>query len=499
MVIYSLLESLNKALYEGVKWTNIDKKLRLSIASIISKNRDTEAEFIKPKSTATKYDLLPRYVAALLIMHKDCPLTETDIDTIKTFKFVGHKIIELGGTLKEIQDLYVENGGVLKTGDVVQDIQNTNQEIKEDPDFQIQQTENITKEDKEEIQEIIEDIPPGIKSYKDILNFVESEYSNMESILAELATILESTNFEIYKAFYKTQVKDYLIYFTKVYYDENITIHNNGARNVLIQIMYFSKKKYKNLYTYTWRLYVEPETNKILSYKVGDNLVIGNSTASITIPYDELYKVCQTALAKMLYVIQGEFYDPAKIKKDRKNRYKTPVTLKDIDKNKTRPEIIYEIVQKLKEKFPKYIDMNTYIYKALSFGNGNIDPVQLTSKYTTLNGKIFTIDNKFISILIDPDYLNKKHSAYFREHICAVNNGYIEIYGACLSRREDFITVIYKDNTGKICGSDCLQYTPNGMYGTTIDGKVKLTQEDCETITYYLAANIMLDSNKYNI
>jgi hypothetical protein len=64
----------------------IDRKLWLSVASVISKNRSTEAEFIKPMKKLTKEDLLNRYVAALLIMKKLCPKNEKDIEKLKTLK-----------------------------------------------------------------------------------------------------------------------------------------------------------------------------------------------------------------------------------------------------------------------------------------------------------------------------------------------------------------------------------------------------------------------------
>jgi len=57
----------------NINYRTIDRKLWLSVASICSRNRSTEAEFVKPMKKLTKEDLINRYVAALLIMKKPCP------------------------------------------------------------------------------------------------------------------------------------------------------------------------------------------------------------------------------------------------------------------------------------------------------------------------------------------------------------------------------------------------------------------------------------------
>lgn len=86
----------------------IDKKLWATVSSICSRNKSTEAEFIKPIGSDIN-NLLQRYVAALIIMKKPCPISIDDINKLKTFKLVGNKYIDLGGTLQEIQELYNKN------------------------------------------------------------------------------------------------------------------------------------------------------------------------------------------------------------------------------------------------------------------------------------------------------------------------------------------------------------------------------------------------------
>lgn len=105
----AIQKSINEMARLSVQRT-IDRKLWLSVASTCSRNKSTEAEFIKP-GKGDKDNLLNRYVAALIIMRKPCPQNDDDIDDIKTFKLIGHKYLELGGTIEDIQDLYNKNTG----------------------------------------------------------------------------------------------------------------------------------------------------------------------------------------------------------------------------------------------------------------------------------------------------------------------------------------------------------------------------------------------------
>lgn len=108
-ISYAIQKSINEMARLSVQRT-IDKKLWLSVASTCSRNKSTEAENIRPVGS-DKENLLNRYVAALIIMRKSCPKTEDDIDTLKTFKLVGKRYLQLGGTLEEIQSLYNKNTG----------------------------------------------------------------------------------------------------------------------------------------------------------------------------------------------------------------------------------------------------------------------------------------------------------------------------------------------------------------------------------------------------
>ena len=100
-ILYSVSNIIKKELNEMARKPvnrTIDKKLWLTVSSIISRNRSTEAENVNPIGS-DKNNLLQRYVASLLIMKKPCPTTIEDISKLKTFKKIGYKFIDLGGTI----------------------------------------------------------------------------------------------------------------------------------------------------------------------------------------------------------------------------------------------------------------------------------------------------------------------------------------------------------------------------------------------------------------
>lgn len=120
-IIYDIKNQLNEMARKSINRT-IDKKLWLTVSSIISRNRSTEAENINPVNN-DKDNLLQRYVASLLVMKKPCPNNIEDIGKLKTFKKVGYKFIDLGGTIQDIQKLYNENSETKN----INDIQSTKQ------------------------------------------------------------------------------------------------------------------------------------------------------------------------------------------------------------------------------------------------------------------------------------------------------------------------------------------------------------------------------------
>lgn len=98
---------------KNISHRTIDRKLWLTVSSVCSRQKENEAEFIKPygPDKNDKDRMTQRYVAALLVMNKPCPKTEKDIDKLKTFKLIGHRAIELGATIDDIKKLYNVNSG----------------------------------------------------------------------------------------------------------------------------------------------------------------------------------------------------------------------------------------------------------------------------------------------------------------------------------------------------------------------------------------------------
>lgn len=142
-ISYAVQKSINEMVRLAVQRT-IDKKLWLSVASTCSRNKSTEAENIRPIGS-DKENLLNRYVAALIIMRKPCPETEDDIDTLKTFKLVAKRYLQLGGTLQEIQDLYNKNTG--KTRIIPSEAKKNPIQKKEDYTDKPVSTDNIVKDE----------------------------------------------------------------------------------------------------------------------------------------------------------------------------------------------------------------------------------------------------------------------------------------------------------------------------------------------------------------
>ena len=103
----------NNILNEAKVKRTIDPKIWDSMSSTSSKYRSTKAADNKPKSSDSKEVILQKYVAGLLTMGTDCPLSEEDITNNVSYKNFGIAYLNMGGSIEDIQKLYVENGGTL--------------------------------------------------------------------------------------------------------------------------------------------------------------------------------------------------------------------------------------------------------------------------------------------------------------------------------------------------------------------------------------------------
>lgn len=66
-----------------------------------------------PRLLDDDYQLLHRYVAALLLFGEPCPQTEEDIDKIGIFANYAHALLDNSGTLEDIQLLYSKNDKIV--------------------------------------------------------------------------------------------------------------------------------------------------------------------------------------------------------------------------------------------------------------------------------------------------------------------------------------------------------------------------------------------------
>ena len=305
MIIKSLYESLVNCLNEARVQRTIDKKLWLSIASTCSRNKSTEAENIKPRSTQTKEQLLPRYVAALLIMKKQCPENEQDIDDIKTFKLVGKRLLQLGCTIDEIKQEYINNGGKLVTNTINVNSQKTtqvnqklNQEVKKEDQVKVDKTKEV-KNEKPKVQK---PLPPGIKSYDEVYDFVKRSYNDLYEICSEIYDILDMTYFTLKKSFYKIETPKYKLYFRDVTTDENQKLYYNDKHCVYITWIKIVKTKVVEgtfcILTNNMTINDDPIGNTI---QLDDNTVITKQ---------QLYEICLTILAKLRYATQSNYNNP---------------------------------------------------------------------------------------------------------------------------------------------------------------------------------------------
>ena len=66
-ISFAIKSSLNE-MAKKIDHRTVDRKLWLSVASVCSRNKETECEFIKPMKKLSKQDLLDRYVVGLIIL-----------------------------------------------------------------------------------------------------------------------------------------------------------------------------------------------------------------------------------------------------------------------------------------------------------------------------------------------------------------------------------------------------------------------------------------------
>ena len=128
----------------------IDPKIWATMSSASSKNRANGAVDVKPMRRDDSEVLLQKYVAGLLTIKAECPATEADIDTIGSYKLIGHAALNAGVSLERIQKLYVENGGTFD-GEISNEPVNEPDDTEEYPSYDEVNTEEPEFDDTEDV------------------------------------------------------------------------------------------------------------------------------------------------------------------------------------------------------------------------------------------------------------------------------------------------------------------------------------------------------------
>lgn len=106
-------QQYNKKLNEarGVTRT-IDPKLWASVSSGCSKTYKNDLG-VSAKPIGTRDQLLQRFVAGLIILKQQCPITENDMKNCPAFTQWANKLLDMGVTMDEVHKLWNENCGKL--------------------------------------------------------------------------------------------------------------------------------------------------------------------------------------------------------------------------------------------------------------------------------------------------------------------------------------------------------------------------------------------------
>lgn len=93
----------------------VDPKALANVRDAAQRRKYDEnwARTAKPLPRFTDFDLLHRYVAALLLFNAPCPQTEEDIDKIGIFANYAHELLDGSGTIEDIQLLYSKNDKIV--------------------------------------------------------------------------------------------------------------------------------------------------------------------------------------------------------------------------------------------------------------------------------------------------------------------------------------------------------------------------------------------------
>lgn len=167
----------------------IDPKIWASMSSMSSRLRSTLGEDAKPMKKDDLNTLLQKYVAGLLTMKMPCPNNASEIDDIKAYKLIGNEYLNQGGTISRIQNLYVENGGKLQPGTVIDMPTDDNQEVVTDT------IPEISQDDFDEIEDQI--ISDGLKDMDNEISMPDHARPPMSPTMKNRTEVATETKIDL--------------------------------------------------------------------------------------------------------------------------------------------------------------------------------------------------------------------------------------------------------------------------------------------------------------
>ena len=374
----------------------------------------------------------------------------------------------------------------------------------------------IENTDIENVQELVDDIPEGVQSYNDMINYVNKTYRSLNDICPAILDILETTNFELLKSYYKIKIGNNMVYFDRAYTEDDIRIYQHGKRNIQIRLVYVNLKKPGKLSKEIYTIYTDKQSN-ILNpeLKQKSDIQIGE----VVIPFNEMVKACKTILAKLLYIAQGEFLDPVNGKsKDKEYVKELSDTEFDHDPNAYKPNIKAEICMKVKKKvrqsnLEKIFDE---LVKLLKNGNGNMSledvqksnneplkQVTYASRKKPWKNTDKDYDNIFDHISPDTKFIYYKEKPIFSFDYLALK---VNIYGCYLMYSDNChdyrIGVYYNFNDNDLTTKENMflnKTAYNWFYDYKNDDSqgAKMSEKQHVAIGILLITNILYDSKSY--
>lgn len=374
----------------------------------------------------------------------------------------------------------------------------------------------IENTDIENVQELVDDIPEGVQSYNDMINYVNKTYRSLNDICPAILDILETTNFELLKSYYKIKIGNNMVYFDRAYTEDDIRIYQHGKRNIQIRLVYVNLKKPGKLSKEIYTIYTDKQSN-ILNpeLKQKSDIQIGE----VVIPFNEMVKACKTILAKLLYIAQGEFLDPVNGKSKDKEYVKELSDMEfDHDPNAYKPNIKAEICMKVKKKvrqsnLEKIFDE---LVKLLKNGNGNMtyqdtennkllhdNTKVILHKYWVQKKEPVYGNNIFEHIPRDTKFIYYKEKPIFSFDYLALK---VNIYGCYLMYSDNChdyrIGVYYNFNDNDLATKENMFLTKtayNWFYDYKNDDAqgAKMSEKQHVAIGILLITNILYDSKSY--